>query len=55
MDQRLLNDLRRAVEERELTVFYQPKYNVQCDPPKLCSAEALIRWKHPELASSNNF
>ena len=49
MDQRLLNDLRRAVEERELTVFYQPKYNVQCDPPKLCSAEALIRWKHPEL------
>ena len=49
MDQRLLNDLRRAVEERELTVFYQPKYNVQCDPPRLCSAEALIRWKHPEL------
>ncbi len=49
MDQRLLNDLRRAVEERELTVFYQPKYNVQCDPPRLSSAEALIRWKHPEL------
>ena len=49
MDQRLLNDLRRAVEKRELTVFYQPKYNVQCDPPKLCSAEALIRWNHPEL------
>ena len=49
MDQRLLNDLRRAVEERELTVFYQSKYNVQCDPPRLCSAEALIRWKHPEL------
>ncbi len=49
MDQRLLNDLRRAVEERELTVFYQPKYNVHCDPPRLSSAEALIRWKHPEL------
>ena len=49
MDQRLLNDLRRAVEERELTVFYQPKYNVQCDPPRLSSAEALIRWRHPEL------
>ncbi len=49
MDQRLLNDLRRAVEERELVVYYQPKYNVQCDPPRLYSAEALIRWKHPEL------
>ena len=49
LNQRLLNDLRRAVEERELCVYYQPKYNVQCDPPRLSSAEALIRWKHPEL------
>ena len=49
MDQRLLNDLRRAVEEKELIVFYQPKYSVQCDPPRLSSAEALIRWNHPEL------
>ena len=49
MNQRLLNDLRRAVDERELCVFYQPKYNVQCDPPRLTSAEALIRWNHPEL------
>jgi len=49
MNQRLLNDLQRAVEERELVVYYQPKYNVQCNPPRLSSAEALIRWKHPEL------
>ncbi len=49
MNQRLMNDLRRAVEEKELTVYYQPKYNIQCDPPRLSSAEALIRWKHPEL------
>ena len=48
-NQRLLNDLHRAVEEHELHVYYQPKYNVQCHPPKLSSAEALIRWKHPEL------
>ncbi len=48
-NQRLLNDLRTAVAERQLNVFYQPKYNIQCNPPKLSSAEALIRWKHPEL------
>ena len=29
--------------------YYQPKYNVQCNPPRLSSAEALIRWNHPEL------
>jgi len=49
LNQRLLNDLRPAVDERQLTVFYQPKYNVQVDPPRLSSAEALIRWRHPEL------
>ena len=48
-NQRLLNDLRRAVEDREFKVYYQPKYNIQAEPPKLSSAEALIRWQHPEL------
>ena len=47
--QRLLNDLRRAVEEHQFIVYFQPKYNIQCDPPRLSSAEALIRWRHPEL------
>lgn len=49
LNQRLLNDLLPAVEERQFKVFYQPKYNIQCDPPRLSSAEALIRWKHPDL------
>ena len=49
LNQRLLNDLRAAIDERQLQVFYQPKYDIQCNPPRLCSAEALIRWKHPEL------
>ena len=49
LNQRLLNDLRTAVDERQFVVYYQPKYNVQCNPPRLSSAEALIRWKHPEL------
>lgn len=49
LKQRLLNDLRRAIEDRELCVYYQPKYDIQCDPPRLVSAEALIRWIHPEM------
>ncbi|MBQ6668928.1 MAG: EAL domain-containing protein, partial [Deltaproteobacteria bacterium] len=49
LNQRLLNDLSAAVEERQLTVFYQPKYDIKCNPPRLSSAEALIRWKHPDL------
>ena len=48
-NQRLLNDLFTAVEERQFKVYYQPKYNIQCDPPKLISAEALVRWKHPDM------
>ena len=49
LNQRLLNDLRPALERRQFRVFYQPKYDVQCDPPRLSSAEALVRWQHPEL------
>ena len=47
--QRLLNDLRSAVEEHQFVVYYQPKYDIQVEPPRLRSAEALIRWRHPEL------
>ena len=49
LNQRLLNDLHSAADERQFKVFYQPKYDIQADPPRLASAEALIRWKHPEL------
>ena len=48
-DQRLLNDLRRALDSFEFDVYYQPKYDIQANPPRLVSAEALIRWQHPEL------
>ncbi len=49
MDHRLLNDLRSSLENRNFIVYYQPKYDIHYDPPKLASAEALIRWNHPEL------
>ena len=48
-EQRLLNDLRRALDDYEFEIHYQPKYDIQSDPPRLASAEALIRWRHPEL------
>ncbi len=48
-DQRLLNDLPQAMERHELEVYYQPKYDIRKEKPELASAEALVRWKHPEL------
>ena len=49
LDQRLINDLRRALDNYELEVYYQPKFDVKSEPPRLVSAEALVRWQHPEL------
>ena len=48
-EQRLLNDLHRALNSYEFEVHYQPQYDIQATPPKLVSAEALVRWNHPEL------
>lgn len=47
--ERLLADADRAIAERQFRVYFQPKYNIKGDRPVLCSAEALIRWIHPEL------
>ena len=44
----LVNDIHRAVEERQFQVYFQPKYGIQGPRPALRSAEALIRWKHPD-------
>ena len=48
-DQRLLNDLNHAIDRHELEVHYQPKYRIQSPQPVLAGAEALVRWRHPEL------
>jgi EAL domain-containing protein (putative c-di-GMP-specific phosphodiesterase class I) len=45
----LLNDFSRALKEREFEVFYQPKYYIQAEKPRLSSVEALVRWRHPRL------
>ena len=46
--ERLVIDLPKAISERQLEVYYQPKFRVTGDKPVLASAEALIRWNHPE-------
>ncbi len=48
-EQRLLGELHRALNSYQFEVYYQPQYDIQCDPPKPVSAEALVRWNHPEL------
>lgn len=42
----LLGDLRRAMENGELSLHYQPKITMSSG--KVCGAEALIRWRHPQ-------
>ncbi|MGV6397284.1 putative bifunctional diguanylate cyclase/phosphodiesterase [Pseudomonas caspiana] len=38
--------LRKAIEENQLEVFYQPKLSLETG--RLDAAEALVRWRHPE-------
>ncbi len=40
------DDLRRGIEADELTVFFQPKIEVQS--LRFVAVEALARWRHPE-------
>ena len=42
-----LDRIRSALNQGELTVYYQPKINLRTR--QLIGAEALIRWQHPEL------
>ena len=45
--QRLIMDseLRRAVEQEQFTVYYQPTFSLVTG--RLCGFEALLRWRHP--------
>ena len=45
----LLEDFPRAIAEKQICVYYQPKMNIHPEKPVLRSAEALVRWKHPSL------
>ena len=43
---KLENELRKALERKELILFYQPKCSVETG--KIVGMEALVRWHHPE-------
>ena len=47
--ERLINDMEQSINNRDFVVYYQPKFDINGEVPKLKSAEALIRWNHPEL------
>ena len=47
--EQLIEDFQKAIKENQFTVFYQPKFDVRTEIPVLASAEALVRWQHPEL------
>ncbi|WP_019412706.1 bifunctional diguanylate cyclase/phosphodiesterase [Paenisporosarcina sp. TG20] len=41
------NELSKAIERNQLSLFYQPK--VDLHSKKIIGMEALVRWNHPEL------
>jgi diguanylate cyclase (GGDEF)-like protein len=42
----LAGDLRRAIEDDELQLYFQPKIDIRSG--KVCGVEALARWPHPQ-------
>lgn len=43
----ITNAMKRAVEEKQFVIYYQPKFDLNSEC--VIGAEALVRWKHPEF------
>lgn len=48
-EERLLESFDAAIREKQFLVYFQPKFDIRPEKPVLASAEALVRWVHPEL------
>ena len=46
---RLIQDIDASIANHDFEVYFQPKYGIQGERYELRSAEALIRWIHPDL------
>jgi len=51
----LENDIRRALQDNQFKLYYQPQINIETN--EIFAMEALIRWEHPErgIISPNEF
>lgn len=49
--QRLISDMHIALKNQQFILYYQPIIDVKSG--KVCKAEALVRWIHPELGMIN--
>ena len=45
---KLLHHFDKAIKDSEFKLYLQPKFEIQGEKPVLSSAEALVRWVHPE-------
>lgn len=45
---KLLRHFDKAIKDNEFKLYLQPKFDIMGEEPVLASAEALVRWVHPE-------
>ena len=44
----LVNGISEAIDQNQFLIYFQPKYDVSGANPFITSAEALVRWQHPQ-------
>ena len=49
LEEQLIEDFTLSLEQHQFTVLYQPKFDIRPEMPVLVSAEALVRWDHPDF------
>ena len=47
-EEKLVLEFDKSIKEKQFHVYLQPKMDISGDEPRLTSAEALVRWVHPE-------